>query len=112
MSHEEPWKLLKTEDTTVQEGWAKNGGVERESTEVELWGELGKIERPVLVIGGGRTDALLKPAHVEKYRKYLPSAAIVVFEDSCHNVSEPNYERFINKVRTFLERIDRLTLSS
>ncbi len=82
-------------------------GLERESTEVELWDELERIEAPVLVIGGGRTDSLLKPEHVEKYRKHLRNVEVVVFEDSGHNVSEPNYERFIKLIKSFLDRIDR-----
>ena len=80
--------------------------IQRESAEVSLWDDLGKIQCPVLVIGGGQPEALLKPEHIEKYRKRLPSAQIVVFNDSGHNVSKPDYDRFIRTLTAFLEKID------
>src|SRR5712692_1541700 len=82
-------------------------GLERESSEILLWDELRSIECPVLVIGGGRDDALLKPEHVEKYRQNLRNVEVEVFENSGHNVSEPNYQRFINTLESFLERLDK-----
>ncbi len=80
-------------------------GLERESAEVELWDDLEKIKCPVLLIGGGRSDALLKPEHVEKYRDHLQRVDVVIFENSGHNVSEPDYERFILKIKSFLDLI-------
>ncbi len=80
--------------------------LQRESAEVPLWDELRKIQRPVLVIGGGQPEALLKPDHIEKYRERLPSAEVVVFIDSGHDVSKPDYDRFIRTLTGFLEKID------
>ena len=82
-------------------------GLERESSEIPLWDVLRSIECPVLVIGGGRDDALLKPEHVEKYRQNLRNVSVEVFENSGHNVSEPDYQRFINSLGSFLERLDK-----
>ena len=81
--------------------------IQRESAEVPLWDDLDKIQCSVLVIGGGQPEALLKPEHVEKYQQHLPSAEIVVFNDSGHNVSKPDYDRFIRTLTAFLEKIDR-----
>ncbi len=81
-------------------------GLEQESEEVVLWNDLAKILCPVLVIGGGRPDALLKSEHAEKYRQQLGKVEVVVFPDSGHNVSEPDYDRFVGKVKTFLETLD------
>ncbi len=83
-------------------------GLERESVEVVLWDSLDRIKCPVLVIGGGQPDALLKPEHIEKYQRHLPGAEITVFEDSGHNVSQPNYDRFIGTVKSFLNRLDEM----
>ena len=80
--------------------------IQRKSAEVPLWDDLGKVQCPVLVIGGGQPEALLKPEHIEKYRKHLPSAQIVVFNDSGHNVLKPDYDRFIRTLTAFLEKID------
>jgi len=65
-----------------------------------------------LLIGGGRSDALLKPEHIEQYRKQLRRVEVVVFEDSGHNVSEPDFDRFIGRVKSFLEQIDGVNLGS
>lgn len=86
-------------------------GLERESVEVVLWDSLDRIKCPVLVIGGGQPDALLKPEHIEKYRQHLPGVEIVVYEDSGHNVSQPNYDRFIGTVKAFLDRLDGMQKS-
>ncbi len=81
--------------------------IQRESAEVPLWNDLSKIRCPVLVVGGGQREALLKPEHIEKYRQHLPSTEIVVFKDSAHDVSKPDYDRFIRTLTRFLEKIDR-----
>ncbi len=86
-------------------------GLERESAEVVLWSSLDRIKCPVLVVGGGQPDALLKPEHIEKYQQHLPDVEIVVFEDSGHNVSQPNYDRFIGTVKSFLDRLDGMQKS-
>ncbi len=44
--------------------------IQQESTEVPLWDDLHKIRCPVLVIGGGQSEALLRPEHVEKYNRF------------------------------------------
>ena len=80
--------------------------IQRESAEVPLWDDLTKVQCPVMVIGGGQPEALLKPEHIERYRRCLPRAEIVIFEDSGHNVSKPNYQRFIRTLRAFLEKTD------
>ena len=33
---------------------------------------------------------------------------VVVFEDSRHNVSQPDFERFTGTLKRFLERLDAL----
>ncbi len=81
--------------------------IQQESTEVPLWEDLHKIPCPVLVIGGGQPEGLLKPEHVEMYRTHLPNGEIVIFDDSGHNVSKPDHDRFIRVLTTFLERIDK-----
>ncbi len=81
--------------------------IQQESAEVPLWDELHKIRCPVLIIGGGQTEALLKPDHIDLYRKHLPNSEIVVFNDSGHNPSKPDYDKFIRTLSMFLEKSDR-----
>ena len=82
--------------------------IQRESTEIPLWKDLPKVKCPVLVIGGGQPDALLRPEHIDCYKQHLPSVEIIVFKDSGHNVSRPDYDMFIGTLKEFLERIDRI----
>ncbi len=86
-------------------------GVEQESSEVVLWDALGKINCPILVIGGGAEGALLKQEHIEMYRQHSRKLEVVVFPDSGHNVSQPDYDRFIRTITKFLEPIDALRLT-
>ncbi len=83
-------------------------GLERESTEVVLWDKLNKVKAPILVIGGGAEGALLKQEHVEIYRQHCRNLEVVIFPDSGHNVSQPDYDRFIRTMNKFLEPIDGL----
>jgi pimeloyl-ACP methyl ester carboxylesterase len=85
--------------------------IQRESNDVPLWEKLGRIKSPLLVIGGGQPEALLKPEDVEKYHKHAPKAEIIVFNDSGHDVSKPDYDRFIRTITIFLEEVDRKDLS-
>jgi pimeloyl-ACP methyl ester carboxylesterase len=80
--------------------------IQRESAEVPLWDDLTKVQCPVMVIGGEQPEALLKPEHIERYHQYLPPAEIIIFKDSGHNVSQPDYQRFIRTLSAFLEKID------
>jgi len=82
-------------------------GLEKESSEVLLWENLDRIDCPVLVIGGGQPDALLKREHVDKYHQHLPNLEVIIFSDSGHNVSQPDFGRFITALRAFLGRIDQ-----
>src|SRR5437870_5257507 len=82
-------------------------GRETESSEVLLWEDLDRIDCPVLVIGGGQPDALLKKEHVDKYHQHLQNLEVIIFTDSGHNVSQPDFGRFITTLRVFLGRIDQ-----
>ena len=81
-------------------------GLERESEEVVLWDKLTKIKCPTLIIGGNAEGALLKPEHIDMYRRYSPHAEVVVFSDSGHNVSQPDFARFVRTISNFLSKID------
>lgn len=80
--------------------------IQRESVETPLWDDLARVPCPVLVIGGGQPGSLLKPEHIEKYRQHLPSVEIVIFDNSGHDVSKPDYNRFIRTLTAFLDKTD------
>jgi len=81
-------------------------GLQRESQEVILWNRLEKIQCPALVIKGGQPGSLLPPEAAELYVKHLKDVIIVRFEDSNHELSKPNYERYIGTIKDFLQQLD------
>ncbi len=83
-------------------------GLERESTEVVLWDKLAEVKSPILVIGGSAEGSLLKQEHIEMYRQRGRSLEVIIFPDSGHNVSQPDYDRFIRTISKFLQSIDAL----
>ena len=81
-------------------------GLQRESEHVSLWETLGVLRCPVLVMGGGLEGSRLKQEDVERYKRELPHADIVTFEDAGHELWEPDYERFMKRVEDFLANLD------
>jgi pimeloyl-ACP methyl ester carboxylesterase len=81
-------------------------GLERDSAEILLWDRLDVIKSPILLIGGGAEEALLKPEHVENYRQHCRNLAVAIFPDSGHMVWQPDYDRFISRVNKFLHYVD------
>lgn len=78
-------------------------GIQYESKEVSLWERLSELTCPILVLRGAKSSSLLKQETAEKYIQYAPQTQIVVFEDSGHRLWRPNFERFINTIKTFLD---------
>ena len=76
-----------------------------ESRRTELWDELHRVQAPVLLVRGGESPAI-SPADLARYRRSLPQARIVVFEDAGHEVFRPDYERFMRTVEAFLDALD------
>lgn len=80
-------------------------GLQKDSKYVEFWDELNSIKCPVLVIRGGKQGSSLSIADGEKYLEKIPHANLVVFEESDHNIFEPNFEKFVNTVELFFNSI-------
>ena len=81
-------------------------GLQRESDHVSLWETLGVLRCPVLIMRGGLEGAALKQEDVERYKRELPQAEVVTFEDAGHALWEPDYERFMKRVEGFLTHLD------
>jgi pimeloyl-ACP methyl ester carboxylesterase len=77
-----------------------------ESREVVLWDRLARVECPVLILRGGRSDSLLSPEDSQTYLQRLPSALVVVFDESGHELWEPDAARFVGTLRAFLHQLD------
>ncbi|WP_374018308.1 hypothetical protein ABU162_00360 [Paenibacillus thiaminolyticus] len=57
---------------------------------------------PALIIRGGTQGAALSAEAAEQYREKLPQAEIVVFEESDHNIFEPDPNVFIHAAERFM----------
>lgn len=84
-------------------------GVQHESTEIPLWERLRELQCPILVLRGAKETSRLKPEMAEKYLEYAPQTQIIVFEDSGHRLWHPDFIRFMNTLKTFLEVLDWTT---
>jgi pimeloyl-ACP methyl ester carboxylesterase len=74
----------------------------RESEEIPLWGGLGALACPTLILRGGQPDSLLTAEQAQMYRRCLPSAEMVLFADAGHALWVPDYARFLRTVDGFL----------
>ena len=81
--------------------------LQREGLDVPLWDVLSRVEFPVLFLHGGQKESLIASSAVERYRQVIRNGRVVKFEDSGHDLREPDYDRFVNTVEAFLSDIDR-----
>ncbi len=80
--------------------------IQQESAEVLLWDSLEKITCPALILRGGMPGSLLKINGADRYQRHLPNSRVVVFDNSDHNLSQHDYERYVGTIETFLEELD------
>lgn len=83
-------------------------GLQREAVLVDLWDRLPELGCLVLVLYGGRPDdALLSTTDAQRYSETLPRGEVICLADAGHDVREPDRQRFMAALRTFLGRVDR-----
>ncbi len=80
--------------------------IQQESAEMLLWDSLERITCPALILRAGLPGSLLTTEGADRYQRHLPDSRVVVFDNSDHNLSQPDYERYIGTIRTFLEELD------
>ncbi|TMI31208.1 alpha/beta hydrolase [Candidatus Bathyarchaeota archaeon] len=80
--------------------------IQQKSAEVLLWDSLEKITCPTLILRGGLPGALLTADGADRYKRQLPDSRVIVFDNSGHNLSQPDYERYIGTIKTFLDELD------
>ena len=62
--------------------------------------ELKNITAPTLIIGG-RYDGVSTPEYAVQYKKFMPQAKFVMFEQSAHNPYLEEPEKFYNLFEDF-----------
>lgn len=75
-----------------------------EARHVDLWQQLEGIGRPIMLIKGGQSRAV-SDDDLQRYRQ-LPQVRVELFEESGHDVSQPNPGRFMRVVNRFLVRLE------
>lgn len=81
-------------------------GIQQESEAIDLWGRLGELRCPLLVLRGGKASSRLDAETAQKYQIFAPQAQVVVFEDAGHRLWVPDFNRFIGAVSAFAARLD------
>ncbi|MFS0673567.1 alpha/beta fold hydrolase [Ornithinibacillus sp. 179-J 7C1 HS] len=77
-------------------------GIQKESAQVIFWDDLSSIECPVLIIRAGKHGGALSLEAGKQYLEKLPQANLVVFDESDHNIFEPNLDKFIQTIDLFM----------
>ncbi|WP_432355818.1 alpha/beta fold hydrolase [Sporosarcina sp. A2] len=79
-------------------------GLQRESKQVVFWDQLNLIQSLVLIIQGGKDGSALSDDDSSKYLRGFSNADLIIFEESNHNIFEPDIEKFVGVVECFMER--------
>jgi len=82
-------------------------GVVEESVEVPLWGRLGELECPVLVIRGGRRGGLVNEEVAAQWQAALPGVELALLAEAGHDLWSYDREAYLAVLLPFLERVDR-----
>lgn len=80
--------------------------IQSESRKVSLWNDLERLKCPVLIIHGGRDGALLREEAVHLYAKQLVNCTVVKFDDSDHQLWNPDPQKFFQTITDFLDELD------
>ncbi len=81
--------------------------LQREGIDIPLSDQLSRFEFPILFLHGGQAGSLLATSAAERYRRLIRNGQVIRFEDSGHDLREPDYERFIGTLEAFLGDLDR-----
>jgi pimeloyl-ACP methyl ester carboxylesterase len=80
--------------------------VQVESREVPLWHRLTECTFPVLLIRGGRRDALVDDEIEARYRAELPSVGVARIENAGHDLWSRDIDAYLAVLRPFLADCD------
>lgn len=59
-------------------------------------------ETPVLILKGG-TESMISPEELERMKQVFKNSKSIVFEESGHDISSPDYDFYINTMKDFLK---------
>jgi pimeloyl-ACP methyl ester carboxylesterase len=82
-----------------------------EATDVPLWDDLARLGVPALLVRGVAEGAIATDAVEARYREALPHLEVVRFEESGHDLWQPDPDRFATTIRDFLARADAAAAS-
>jgi pimeloyl-ACP methyl ester carboxylesterase len=77
--------------------------IRADSLDIDLEQLLPRVQCPVLIVRAGGQGSGLPLEEAERYVRLLSDARLVSFDDSPHEVWEPNYGRFRGRLEGFLD---------
>ncbi|MCB0997630.1 MAG: alpha/beta fold hydrolase [Acidimicrobiales bacterium] len=77
-----------------------------EAVDIELWDRLDALDCPVLLIRGGAPGAIVDDALEARYRDHLGDLTVECFEDSAHDLWDPDPHRFVRTWHAFLAKVE------
>ena len=80
-------------------------GIQKESKEIVLWNRLKELTAPILYLYGCAEGAHVGGQGGAFIKEIIPHATFVPFEESGHELWEPDHDRFIGVLRDFLDQI-------
>jgi non-heme chloroperoxidase len=73
---------------------------------LDMWEDLRRLHCPMLVVRGGAQGAMLDEAAGNRYREVVANLTIETFEQSAHDLWNPDPSRFARTVAHFLDGIE------
>jgi pimeloyl-ACP methyl ester carboxylesterase len=80
--------------------------LQRESSEVLLWDNLGSLDCPVMILKGGQAGSMVTAEVAAKYLERLKEGEIVTLDKNAHELWRPDFESYMSAIRAFLQRVD------
>lgn len=78
----------------------------QESENVPLWDNLNKLKCPTSLIYGGKSQ-FIDATQLEQYQTALPDINIICFEESGHELWQPDYDHFIQVIQEQIIQMDK-----
>jgi pimeloyl-ACP methyl ester carboxylesterase len=83
--------------------------LEAESSALDLWEAVARLEAPIFVLRGMATGSLLSEDHVKLYLQAGPRVRMIEFPAAGHDLTQPDRRRYVRILRSVLNEVDRLT---
>ena len=71
----------------------------------EMWDQVGSLNMPVLLLWGAQ-DKVIPVSHGEAFKKAIPGAELIIYDDAGHLPMEETPEQVAQDIRTWIDEIE------